>query len=117
MSGASRRGGQRIKEKGEVDGRQNGTCHTSQARVSQRVHPGTKRPSGKSAKKRAIELTHKSWSRVMHIPTGELKPTTEESAEKAGERLVTSITRNKETNSAIQSSDRRQKMSRLTAIQ
>ncbi len=53
----------------------------------------------------------------MQIPRGEVKPTTEESAETAGETPVTSITRTKAMNSAIQSSDRRQKITRLTAIQ
>jgi hypothetical protein len=53
----------------------------------------------------------------MHTPTGEVKPTTEESTGRVGERLVAIIARNTETKSAIQSSERRQKISRLTANQ
>ena len=56
MTVAKSRGGQRTTENGQFDGMAHESRHARTARVTQRVQPGTKRPLGKSAKNKAMEL-------------------------------------------------------------
>src|SRR5215207_92092 len=90
-----------------------GSCEAIHTNATQRVHWGTNRPSGKRYRKRPKEATPRKWTKETGISQAGCRAA---SASMVNTKVaVPNVSRARETNSAMRSSDLRQKMSAATA--